>query len=281
MKNEFELKPFDKVLVRDKNTKVWVIDIFEKYEDSISEFCYKCMTSLWKQCIPYKGNEHLLGTTESPQEECPKEETEKKDEVSNNYGYPVECFKRKDLVLCRDGEGKKWCIDVFLYNVNSSSYPFRCNNNVWRECIPYEGNEHLIGTNKSPSPEQPQTKENKKNMEKIKNEDIQKLVSEVNPNNIKALIAYSRLCNIAQAWNKADDFTPDFSNMNQTKWFPWFVYSDDAEGFVFANASNAATYAYAYISSRLCFMTRERAEQFGTQFIGLWNDLLLNNKTNM
>lgn len=67
MKNEFELKPFDKVLVRDKNTKVWVIDIFEKYEDSISEFCYKCMTSLWKQCIPYEGNEHLLGTTDKPE----------------------------------------------------------------------------------------------------------------------------------------------------------------------------------------------------------------------
>lgn len=67
MKNEFELKPFDKVLVRDKNTKVWVIDIFEKYEDSISGFCYKCMTSLWKQCIPYEGNEHLVGTTDDPE----------------------------------------------------------------------------------------------------------------------------------------------------------------------------------------------------------------------
>lgn len=150
MKNEFELKPFDKVLVRDKNTKVWVTDIFEKYEDSISEFCYKCMTSLWKQCIPYEGNEHLLGTTESPQEECPKEETEKKDEVSNNYGYPVEYFKRNDIVLCRDDEGKRWEIDSFLYNVNSSSYPFRCDNSIWRECIPYEGNEHLLGTTDKP-----------------------------------------------------------------------------------------------------------------------------------
>lgn len=149
MKNEFELKPFDKVLVRDKNTKVWEIDIFEKYEDSISEFCYKCMMSLWKQCIPYEGNEHLLGTTKSPQEECPKEETEKKDEVSNNYGYPVEYFKRNDIVLCRDAEDEEWRITSFVAK-GSEQYPFQCFFYRWKNCIPYEGNEHLLGTTDKP-----------------------------------------------------------------------------------------------------------------------------------
>ena len=109
----------------------------------------------------------------------------------------------------------------------------------------------------------------------VKLDDVANLVSEVNPKHIKALIAYNRLCTIAQAWNKADDFTPDFSNRNQTKWFPWFVYSDDAAGFVFAYTRNAASIAYANIGSRLCFMTRERAEQFGKQFIELWNDVFL------
>lgn len=61
MENESKLKPFDKVLVRDKNTNVWRADIFEKYEGSQ----YQCITTLWKQCIPYEGNEHLLGTTET------------------------------------------------------------------------------------------------------------------------------------------------------------------------------------------------------------------------
>lgn len=109
----------------------------------------------------------------------------------------------------------------------------------------------------------------------VKLDDVANLVSEVNPKHIKALIAYNRLCTIAQAWNKADDFTPDFSNRNQTKWFPWFVYSDDAAGFVFAYTRCAPTFAYANIGSRLCFMTRERAEQFGKQFIELWNDVFL------
>ena len=109
----------------------------------------------------------------------------------------------------------------------------------------------------------------------VKLDDVANLVSEVNPKHIKALIAYNRLCTIAQAWNKADDFTPDFSNRNQTKWFPWFVYSDDAAGFVSAAANVTATHANAYFGSRLCFMTRERAEQFGKQFIELWNDVFL------
>lgn len=106
-------------------------------------------------------------------------------------------------------------------------------------------------------------------------EDVTRLVSELNPKHVKAIIAFNRLCTIAQAWNKEDDFTPDFSNRNQEKWFPWFVYSNDAAGFVYANAYNSATFADANIGSRLCFKTPTRARQFGEQFIDLWNQVLL------
>lgn len=106
-------------------------------------------------------------------------------------------------------------------------------------------------------------------------EDVTRLVSELNPKHVKAIIAFNRLCTIAQAWNKEDDFTPDFSNRNQEKWFPWFVYSDDAAGFVCAGTYGTAAGAYAYIGSRLCFKTSARARQFGEQFIDLWNQVLL------
>lgn len=109
----------------------------------------------------------------------------------------------------------------------------------------------------------------------VKLDDVANLVSEVNPKHIKALIAYNRLCTIAQAWNKADGFEPDFSNTSQYKYFPWFVYDNGAAGFVFAYADSTATYAVANIGSRLCFKTRERAMQFGKQFIDLWNDVFL------
>lgn len=104
-------------------------------------------------------------------------------------------------------------------------------------------------------------------------EDVTRLVSELNPKHIKAIIAFNRLCTIAQAWNKEDGFTPDFSSRNQEKWFPWFVYSDDAAGFVYAPDTAAA--AAASVGSRLCFKTSARARQFGEQFIDLWNQVLL------
>lgn len=68
--NKFDvttLKPFDnKVLVRDKNTEEWRGHFFSHY-DSNSDKPYVCIgvegLNEYKQCIPYEGNEHLLGTT--------------------------------------------------------------------------------------------------------------------------------------------------------------------------------------------------------------------------
>ncbi len=109
----------------------------------------------------------------------------------------------------------------------------------------------------------------------VKLEEVSKLVDELNPTHSKALLALNRLFTIAQAWNKADNFVPDYSNSNQDKWFPWFVYKKEAAGFVCAATAYAATNAYAFIGSRLCFKTPARARQFGEQFIDLWNDVLL------
>ena len=94
------------------------------------------------------------------------------------------------------------------------------------------------------------------------------------------MIALNELFTIAEAWNKEDGFVPDFSDINQWKYFPWFIYNNDAAGFVFAATTYMATYANAYFGSRLCFKTEERARQFGEQFIDLWNKVLLINITN-
>ena len=58
------LKPFDKVLVRDENGQKWMCDIFSYYDDKNPRYPFwGAGRSNSKQCIPYKGNEHLLGTT--------------------------------------------------------------------------------------------------------------------------------------------------------------------------------------------------------------------------
>ena len=112
--------------------------------------------------------------------------------------------------------------------------------------------------------------------EKVANlEDAARLVTDINPKHIKALIALNELFTIAQAWNKEDDFVPDFSNHVQDKWFPLFKYDKDAAGFVFAASDLAPTTGAANIGSRLCFKSSARAAQFGKQFEDLYNAVFL------
>lgn len=108
--------------------------------------------------------------------------------------------------------------------------------------------------------------------------DVARLVQDVNPNHIKALVALNELFTIAEAWNKADNFVPDFSDATQSKYFPWFVYDKGAAGFVFAATNDAPSPTAAYFGSRLCFKTRNRAIQFGKQFVDLYNQVFLLNK---
>lgn len=60
LKPKVELKPFDKVLVRDSQSDKWRVNLFG-YIDK-DEY-YHCVFANWVYCIPYAGNEHLLGTT--------------------------------------------------------------------------------------------------------------------------------------------------------------------------------------------------------------------------
>ena len=104
-------------------------------------------------------------------------------------------------------------------------------------------------------------------------QDVETLIIEINPHHLKAISAINQLFTIAEAWNKEDDFTPDFSDWEQEKWFPWFVYDKDATGFVCAYTNYSPADASATIGSRLCFKSSERAEQFGKQFTHLYNEI--------
>ena len=68
--NKFDittLKPFDKVLVRtNKFDPIWTIDFYDGYRPKHGgSFTPFAVTggNYFQQCIPYEGNEHLLGTT--------------------------------------------------------------------------------------------------------------------------------------------------------------------------------------------------------------------------
>ena len=58
--NVDELKPFDKVLVRDDKEDQWSANIFS-YQ--VRDMFHCLGEGYWRYCIPYEGNEYLLGTT--------------------------------------------------------------------------------------------------------------------------------------------------------------------------------------------------------------------------
>jgi hypothetical protein len=80
--------------------------------------------------------------------------------------------------------------------------------------------------------------------------------------------AYGKLKIITEALNEG--WTPDWSDEDQRKWFPWFVFQGGR--FVF----HVVDYGYTAsgLGSRLCFRTRELAEYAGKQFEDLYNQFL-------
>ncbi len=61
LKPKVELKPFDRVLVRNDKEDQWSANIFS-YQ--VRDNMYYCLgENYWRYCIPYIGNESLLGTT--------------------------------------------------------------------------------------------------------------------------------------------------------------------------------------------------------------------------
>jgi len=61
-------KPFDKVLGRDYDEGVWICDLYSYYYKGDNKMgvdnAFVCVGDSHLQCIPFEGNEHLLGTTD-------------------------------------------------------------------------------------------------------------------------------------------------------------------------------------------------------------------------
>lgn len=62
LKPKCKFKPFDKVLGRNEKDDVWEAELFSHYREE-SQYPFCCIGFARKYCIPYEGNEHLLGTT--------------------------------------------------------------------------------------------------------------------------------------------------------------------------------------------------------------------------
>lgn len=63
-----QFKPFDKVLVTQDSWHYWIPSL---YRNETPDGKHICIDNLeYDKCIPYEGNEHLVGTTDKPNELC-------------------------------------------------------------------------------------------------------------------------------------------------------------------------------------------------------------------
>lgn len=60
------LKPYDKILTRRSSNTIWIPQLFSCLDSDLKDYCNKFVVvggCSFKHCIPYEGNEHLIGTT--------------------------------------------------------------------------------------------------------------------------------------------------------------------------------------------------------------------------
>ncbi|MCT4151322.1 hypothetical protein HZP59_08765 [Elizabethkingia anophelis] len=87
----------------------------------------------------------------------------------------------------------------------------------------------------------------------------------------KAITAHYKLMIITEALNEG--WTPDWSNWNERKYYPWFEMSDSSGRFSF-NSSDSQ-YSHSACSARLCLKTWELANYIGEYFIDLYKDYFI------
>jgi hypothetical protein len=61
-----EFKPFDKVVVRGSTEDEWECDIFKSLLTGGGEDLYICIGDKYGFCVPYEGNENIIGTRNKP-----------------------------------------------------------------------------------------------------------------------------------------------------------------------------------------------------------------------
>ena len=65
LKKKSQFKPFEKVLVRDSESDKWRCAFYSHFE--LNGIYHYCTTGcVYAMCIPFEGNEHLVGTTKNP-----------------------------------------------------------------------------------------------------------------------------------------------------------------------------------------------------------------------
>jgi hypothetical protein len=88
----------------------------------------------------------------------------------------------------------------------------------------------------------------------------------------KANNAFARLCLITKVLRGKVKL--DYSNRDQKKWYPWFIWDTKTSGFRLHGAVYDRTATASAGGSRLCLDTEEKALYMGTNWIDDYNLIL-------
>ena len=83
-------------------------------------------------------------------------------------------------------------------------------------------------------------------------------------------IAYVKLKLIAKALNEG--WTPDWSNGEWDKWYPWFKMGASSSAGRFSFHASGNRCSASSVGSRLCFASEALATYAGTQFLDIYKD---------
>ncbi|MFZ4569722.1 MAG: hypothetical protein ACOYM0_01170 [Bacteroidales bacterium] len=92
----------------------------------------------------------------------------------------------------------------------------------------------------------------------------------------KRIISDYKLCIVFEAINNG--WTPDWTNWNQYKYYPWFEVKATkalSSGFGFSHSDYRYTRATTAVGSRLCTDTSDKAKYIAKQFEQEYQDFLL------
>lgn len=113
--NQFEFKPFDKVLVRDHDTHPWKVNFFSHYMPKQVDKAYVCAAGVFYQCIPYNENTaHLLGTNQPYKEPEPKIWNVKNINAGVHHEFTQSQFEH----FIKDILGSKECCAYSIHRIN-------------------------------------------------------------------------------------------------------------------------------------------------------------------
>ncbi|MDV3882949.1 hypothetical protein CMU04_06410 [Elizabethkingia anophelis] len=87
----------------------------------------------------------------------------------------------------------------------------------------------------------------------------------------KSIIAHYKLTIIIEALNEG--WTPDWSNWDERKYYPWFEMSDSSGRFSFDGSHDL--HSHSSCAARLCFKSRELANYIGEFFIDLYKEYFI------